>query len=84
VTEKTANAALRFIRNFAIFFALLATCAGGLGYIVVQGEKEADRSNEWILHTHNIMVTAEELATLLENVLSSQRGYMLTRDPEFM
>ncbi len=84
MTKETTQTALRFIRNFAIFFALLITCAGGLGYIVMQGEKDATDSKEWILHTHNIIVTGEELATLFEGILSAQRGYLLTRDPEFM
>lgn len=84
MTSQTTLMAIRFVRNFAIFFALLITCAGGLGYIIVQGTKDADVSSEWILHTHNIIVTAEELSTLFESILSTQRGYLLLRDPELM
>lgn len=84
MTKETAQTALRFIRNFAIFFALLLTCAGGLGYIVVQGEKDLQQSNSWIFHTHKIIVAAEELSTMLERLLSAQRGYLLTRDADFL
>lgn len=83
MNTKTAQAATRFVRNFAIFFALLITCAGGLGYIIVQGQKDTDISKDWVIHTHNVIVAAEEFSTQLEALLSAQRGYLLTHAPEF-
>ncbi len=84
VPKATSDTVMRFVRNFAIFFALLITCAGGLGYIIIQGEKDNNLASEWVLHTHNVIVAAEELSSQMEGLLSAQRGYLLARDPEFL
>lgn len=72
-----------FLRNFLLFILILFVCAGSLIFGLLKSERELARSDEWVLHTNNIITKSKEVATLVEKMLAAQRGYLLTLDEEF-
>ena len=73
-----------FIRNFVIFIVLLLSCAGLLTYNLVIGDRELDKTDDLVLHTHDVITEAEQLSTLIEGMLAAQRGYLITADDGFL
>jgi PAS domain S-box-containing protein len=73
-----------FIRNYLIFTAILVMCVTGLGYILISGEREIDRSDEWVIHTHETIIESERLSTLIALMASAQRGYIISGDENFL
>ena len=73
-----------FIRNYLIFTALLFACVGSMAYLLITGDRQIDKSDNWVLHTHKVIVEAEKLNSLISEMLASQRGYILSGDERFM
>lgn len=73
-----------FIRNFFIFMVILLGAVGTLGYFLVAGDRELDRTDQLIDRTYEVILEAEKVGSLIESILSSQRGYLLTGDESFM
>lgn len=73
-----------FYRNYFIFTGILIVCALGLGFLLISGEKKVARSDEWVIYTHKIIIEAEQLNGLIEGMLASQRGYLLSGNPGFI
>lgn len=73
-----------FVRNFFIFTIILAVCSGTLGFTLVRGERELEKTDELIMHTHKFITNVIQLSSLTEGVLASQRGYLLTSDATFL
>ena len=71
-------------RNLLIFSVILTFCVGSLGYALLNGSKKIQKSDEWVEHTYKVILEAEELATLIEGMLASQRGYILTGKQDFL
>ena len=71
-------------RNFLIFIGLLLVSAGLLVYNLYFGEGELSKTDELVDHTHEIILEAEQLSTLIEGTLAAQRGYLLTGDEGFL
>ena len=72
-----------FYRNYLIFTAVLLLCVGSLGYIVVNGDAQIENSDDWILHSHEVIVEAEELNALIVSMIASQRGFLITGKESF-
>ena len=73
-----------FIRNFFIFMVILLGAVGTLGYFLIAGDRELDRTDQLIDRTYEVILEAEKVGSLIESILSSQRGYLLTGDESFM
>lgn len=56
----------------------------GLGYYLVQGDKQIDQSDDWVIHTHEVIIEAEELNSLLLQMLAAQRGFIISDDDYFL
>ena len=72
------------IRNYSLFFATLVFCAGGLIYILIAGDREIGKTDAMVAHTQSVITEAEKLATLVEGMLSSQRGYIISNQQHFL
>lgn len=73
-----------FIRNYLIFAAVLLVCVGSLGYILVSGDHQIDKSDSWVSYTHSIIIESEELNTRVAQMVASQRGYLVSGDEDFL
>lgn len=73
-----------FIRNFVLFGLILVSLAVFLIYSLVISEKDLGRTDDWVAHTYNVILEAEELSRLTESMLAAQRGYLLTGDETFL
>lgn len=73
-----------FVRNYLIFTAIMFGCASLLGYILISGDQKIDKSDDWITHTHKVIIESEELNALISSMLASQRGYILSKDDGFL
>ena len=70
-------------RNLLIFTLLLSLCVGGLGYVLITGDRQVERTDKWVDHTNQVILEAEKLSTLIEGMVSTQRGFLLTGDINF-
>ncbi|MBU0859284.1 MAG: response regulator [Alphaproteobacteria bacterium] len=73
-----------FARNFLLFSLLMTICISGMGYIIVSGDQEINRTSDWITHTHKVIIESEEQSALIQAMVASQRGYLLSGDESFL
>lgn len=73
-----------FVRNFFIFMVILLGAVGALGYFLIAGDRELDKTDQLIDRTYAVILEAEQIGSLIESILSSQRGYILTGNESFM
>lgn len=73
-----------FIRNYLIFTAVLLLCVTSLGYVLISGDRQIHKSDEWVSHSYNVILEVEQLNALVANMLATQRGYMITQNDKFM
>lgn len=73
-----------FIRNYLLFTLILLTCMVGLGYVLVSGDRQIEKSDKWVLRTHEVIIISEQLNTLISSMLSSQRGYIISANEKFL
>ena len=63
-----------FARNFVLFVIILLVCVGTLSYSLIKGDKNIEKTDELVLHTHSVITEAEKMASLVEGMLAAQRG----------
>lgn len=73
-----------FARNFLIFSMLMTLCVCGMGFIIVTGDEEINRTAVWVNHAHKVIIESEEQSALVQAMVASQRGYLLSGDKIFM
>jgi PAS domain S-box-containing protein len=73
-----------FARNYFLFVIILLACAGSLGYGLVVSEQDVDKTGETVSHSYEVITTSEQLARLVDGLVASQRGYLLTGKQEFL
>jgi PAS domain S-box-containing protein len=73
-----------FARNFVLFVIILLVCVGTLSYSLIKGDKNIEKTDELVLHTHSVITEAEKMASLVEGMLAAQRGYLLSGDENFL
>ena len=73
-----------FVRNYLIFTAILLVCVGGLGYLLVSADKEISEADDSIFQTHKVIIEAEELNSLVSEMLSAQRAFMMSKNEDFL
>ncbi|KKC36557.1 hypothetical protein WH87_13935 [Devosia epidermidihirudinis] len=82
-SEKLEVAPIRLIRRrLAVLVSLLLVVfAAGAALVLV---RSIDKQVDDVLHTYDVRNKARELTIALTEAESSQRGYMLTRDPSYL
>jgi len=73
-----------FARNYFLFVIILLSCAGSLGYGLVVSEQDVDKTGETVSHSYQVITTSEQLARLVDGLVASQRGFLLTGNQEFL
>lgn len=73
-----------FIRNYTVFVVFLFLCVSSLGFMLMQGENELAKTEDWVARSHKIIIEAQEFSTVVRSMLSSQRGYLLTGNESFL
>lgn len=71
-------------RNYGMFLATLAVCAGLIVYILVSGEREIASTQQQVAHTYAVITKIEVIAAQVEGMLASQRGFIITGNKDFM
>jgi PAS domain S-box-containing protein len=72
---------LRLLNISYLTIALLLVAAGVVAYLSLQS---LFRQQSWVKHTHRVIYKAERLISLLKDLETGQRGYLLTREKEFL
>ena len=70
--------------KIAIAFALGLLIIGGVGiqsYLEIQRLSEANR---WVVHTHKVMESLENVISMLTDAETGQRGYLLTDKDSYL
>lgn len=73
-----------FLRNFLVFVAILLVSAGTMGYALVSGGWDVEKTNMQVEHTREIILEAEQLSSYIEGILAAQRAYLLTGNDIFI
>jgi PAS domain S-box-containing protein len=73
-----------FIRNFILFTLILFACAGSLIFGLIRSEQDISQKDGWVIHSHDVILTAEKLSSLIESLLAAQRGYLITGNEDFL
>lgn len=73
-----------FVRNYLVFTAILFTCVLGLGYLLISGDKQIEQSDDWVIHSHEVIIEVEKLNALVARMLASQRGFIISHEEKFM
>ena len=58
-------------RNFFIFTFLALTCFGALSFMLIESNREIERSSGWVSHSNKVIISTEKMVTVLEQLLSS-------------
>jgi len=74
----------KFYVSYIIFTAILLLCMAAITVILLEGEADLEKSDSWIFRTHESIIEAERLNTLIARSVSSQRGYLITYDEKFL
>lgn len=72
------------LRNFIIFVVILLVSSSTLGYVLLKGDIEVQRTDERVEHTHQVILEAEQVAAYIEGILASQRAFLLSGDQSFL
>lgn len=72
-----------FIRNFSIFTFLLAMCVLSLGIYAMRASEEIGHADRSVARTHAVIAETQALIAGVYQMLSAQRGYLLTGQEEF-
>ncbi len=72
---------LRLLNLSYLTIALLLTAIGIIAYLSLQSLVSRQR---WVEHTHKVIYRAERVISLLKDLETGQRGYLLTREEEFL
>jgi len=72
------------LRNFLIFIVLTITCFAGLLGLLATRSKDIANSESWITHSYRFINLTDGLPTLVESMIASQRGFIITQKKNFM
>jgi PAS domain S-box-containing protein len=74
----------QLMRNILIILALVVMCTLWLGYILIHGDKQIQKTDYWVTHTYKTILETENLSALVEGMLASQRAYIMTGQDKFL
>jgi PAS domain S-box-containing protein len=69
-----------FLAGFALALALLVCVA----WLVWQNTNHMQETAEMVAHTHEVQANLNRLLTLLDDIETGQRGFVITGDPKFL
>ena len=72
------------VRNFSIFTLLLVGCMVSLGIYAMRASQTIDHADSWVTHTRTIIGETQAVITGVHQMLSAQRGYLLTGDSDYI
>jgi|GEM_PF-1302839 len=72
---------LRLLNLSYLAIILLLTATGFVAYLSLQS---LFRRQQWVEHTHQVIYRAERVISLLKDLETGNRGYLLTREKEFL
>ena len=84
---KAATEALNsrpMLRNIVIVLVLMVMCILWLGYILVHGDRQIQKTDYWVNHTYKTILESENISALTEAMLASQRAYIMTGQEKFL
>lgn len=73
-----------FLRNFLLLATIIALCVISLSFALISGEKTLSRTDDLVVHSYDVITKSEQLSTLIESMLASQRGYFITANDDFL
>lgn len=73
-----------FVKNYVLFLCVLVLGAGALIYVLIYGNFRIEKTGARVTHAHDVIVTAEQLSMLVEGMVASQRGYLVTGQEGFL
>lgn len=71
------------VRNFFIFSLLLFGCLVGMWIYSEQASRDIQAADSWVTHTQTVIIETQGIMTAAHQMLSTQRGYLLTGDEEY-
>jgi len=72
------------VSSLAATFALAAAAAVSTGVGAVWSSRAVAEATDWVSHTHEVQRRLEEVLSLLKDVETGQRGFLLTGDHAFL
>lgn len=72
------------IPSVAVSIALAAAAALSSGVGAYWSSRAVADATDWVAHTHEVQRTLEQVLSLLKDVETGQRGYLLTGDAAFL
>ena len=73
-----------YVRNYLVFIILLFLFACWLGFNTISQVKKVKHASAWINHTTKVILTDYELMEGVEDVLSSQRNFMVSGSENYL
>lgn len=73
-----------FVRNFSIFVVVLLLCVTLFLYYFISNDRALGRIDNWVNHTNVVISEAENLSSSIQGMVVAQRGFLLSKDPEFL
>ncbi len=78
------RARMSIAKIYRIFFLTMMLISGISLVVFLVGEKQTSDDNEWVAHTHEVIVTATNFQKQLVDAETGQRGFLLTRAPAYL
>ncbi len=73
-----------FVRNFSVFVIVLLLCVAVFLYYFISSDRALGRIDSWVNHTNTIISEAENLSSSIQGMVVAQRGYLLSKDTDFI
>ncbi len=73
-----------FVRNYVFALLALIFCVAALVFVLLSGNKQIAVVDDRVTHTQNVIISAEQLSTLVEGIIAAQRGYIITGQESFL
>ena len=71
-------------RWFLIIFALFCVGINIVAFVLYEKNQEINTSKQWVTHTYEVMNEAYSLFSTVQDIETSQRGYLLTGEGRFL
>src|SRR5476649_2070570 len=81
-SKERDKALIRSVILFALWVPLTFTLV--LAYLAYQGQRSRDTDFQWVSHTVQVKDQLEKVLSLLTDVETGQRGYLLTENTNFL
>lgn len=73
----------RNLRDLFFFSLVLLLSISMFLYIFIAGRRDVMESNAWVIHSYNVIISAQKMNSLPNRMLLEERSYLLTGDEAF-